>query len=113
AAVELASSATPPAPRASGPAEFRRLAALRYTLEIARADRASAFDALLGAVGDVGGTFYVLALRNPTGTSYSLVWNDFSSIEDARAARARLPADVAITSGWPRRIGPLQAELGP
>lgn len=106
-------AAMPPAQRAGGHAEFRRLAGTRYTLEVARADRAGAFDALLAALADVDGRFYVVALRNPAGLSYSLLWNDYASIEDARAARARLPGDVAITSGWPRRIGPLQAELGP
>ncbi len=110
---EASAPVVQPARRAVGHAEFRRLTGTRYTLELARADRAGAFDALLAALADVGGRFYVVALRSPAGPSYSLLWNDYASIEDARAARARLPADVAITSGWPRRIGPLQAELGP
>lgn len=112
-AAERDTTTTNTVPPAGGALEFRRLAGSRYTLELARAEHAGAFDALRAALAAVDGRFYVVALRHPGGLSYSLLWNDFASIDDARAARARLPADVAITSGWPRRIAPLKAELGP
>ena len=111
---QTAPNATPahaPSMRTADAQAFRQLAGTRYTLEIARARNASDFGALIAALAGIDGTLYVIGLRNPQGTAHSLVWSDFPSIEAAREARNSLPADVAITSGWPRRIGPLQAEL--
>lgn len=96
---------------AAGATEFNRLPSTRYTVELAKSQRPDAFDALLDMLGNVEGTLYVVALRTPEGRSWHLLWSDFASIEAARSARARLPADATITSGWPRRIGPLRAEL--
>ena len=101
---------TAPGPRRDA-AAFRRLDSAHYTLEIARARSASELGALVVALDGVGGALYLISLRTPDGVSHSLVWSDFPSIEAARAARGTLPPDVAVTSGWPRRIGPLQAEL--
>lgn len=90
---------------------FRRLPPNRYTLEIARAPKQFDLAALIVALAGIDGPLYLVALRTPGGVAYSLLWSDFTTIEAAREARATLPADVAITSGWPRRIGPLQTEL--
>ncbi len=105
--------ATPVAVRANAAdaSAFRRLAGNRYTVEIARARTPGELGALVAALSGIDGTLYLIGLRTPEGTSHSLVWSDFPSIEDAREARTTLPTGVAITSGWPRRIGPLQAEL--
>ena len=96
---------------AAGAAEFRRLPSERYTVELAKADQAGAFTALIAALGEVDGTLYVVGLRGPVQRSWHLLWSDFASIDDARDARSGLPTDVAITPAWPRRIGALQAEL--
>lgn len=90
---------------------FRRLDATHYTVEIARARSAGELGALVAALDGITGALYLIGLRTPDGISHSLVWSAFPTIEAAREARHTLPADVAVTSGWPRRIGPLQAEL--
>lgn len=119
----VAAPAHAEAPRAAPPATlpaggavarseaFRRLPASRYTVELAKAPGPDAFSALLAALGDVDGTLYIVALRTSGQRTWHLLWSDFASVEAARDARAQLPSNVALTSGWPRRIGPLQAEL--
>jgi septal ring-binding cell division protein DamX len=47
----------------------------------------------------------------PDGRWYSLCWSDFENLDAARAARASLPADAPVASGWPRRISLLQSEI--
>jgi septal ring-binding cell division protein DamX len=94
-----------------GSAEFRRLPSNHYTLEISKARSAAALEELAATLGDLPDQVYLLKLGSPDGDWFSLVWSDFPSPEAARAARADLPTDAAITSGWPRRIGPLQTEL--
>ena len=111
AAAPPAAPATSARVNADGAAEFRRLSPSRFTVELAKAQQPGAFSALIAALGDVDGTLYVIGLSAPGQRTWHLLWSDFDTIETARAARAGLPANVAITSGWPRRIGPLQAEL--
>ena len=90
---------------------FLLLDATHYTVEIARARSAGELGALVAALDGITGALYLIGLRTPDGISHSLVWSAFPTIEAAREARHTLPADVTVTSGWPRRIGPLQAEL--
>lgn len=90
---------------------FALLPSNRYTIEIARARAANELAALAVALAGVDGRIYLVRLNGADLPSYSMLWSDFATIDAARAARSTLPADVAITSGWPRRIGPLQAEL--
>lgn len=90
---------------------FRQLDARRYTLELARADRREALLTIADGLGQLDGTLHLVALRAPHGTTWRLFWSDFGDIDEARAARTRLPAGFAGDAVWPRRIGPLQAEL--
>ncbi len=90
---------------------FALLPASRYTLEIARARGVGELAALAIAFTRVQGRVYFVRMRGADGPSYSILWSDFATIDAAREARATLPADIAVTSGWPRRIGPMQAEL--
>lgn len=94
-----------------GSAGFRQLNASRYTLELAKGRDISSLQLLASALGDIPGTPYLLEFSLPDGIWYSLVWSDFASPEAARDARDALPAEIAITSGWPRKIGPLQKEI--
>ncbi|MEO8011190.1 MAG: hypothetical protein ABI650_06055 [Dokdonella sp.] len=125
ASMATSATSTPPASRAETPTRmpdsdsqtrddssaFAHLPAGRYSIEIARARAASELAAVTVALDDAEGRVYLIRLRGSNGPTYSVMWSDFATIDAAREARATLPADLAITSGWPRRIGPLQAEL--
>ncbi|MEO8461354.1 MAG: hypothetical protein ABI451_12560 [Dokdonella sp.] len=99
---------TPATPPLSS-AEFRALDPGNYTLEIAHAPSR---DDLLALAADLSleGSVYLLHMRSGA-EPWVLMWSDFSGIASARDARAQLPADARINSGWPRRIGPLQGAL--
>ena len=100
------------APRSLPGAEaFLGLPATDYTLVLASVRNRAALDALIPALDSLPGQLYLLTLDMPDGKWFSLCWADFKDLDSARAARASLPADPAITSGWPRRIGLLQKEL--
>ncbi len=90
---------------------FLDLPASHYTLVLASVRNTAALDALILALDPLPGQLYLLKLRMPDGDWYSLCWSEFDDLDGARAARASLPADAAITSGWPRKIGLLQKEL--
>ena len=62
---------------------------------------------LAGAPTPPRGETYALHLRQNGVDSWLLVWGSFGDVSQARAARAELGG----TPGWPRRIGPLQAEV--
>lgn len=94
-----------------GPGEFRQLDPAHYTLVLASQRDAVALDALAARLGDLSGHLYLIRLDMPDGAWFSLCWSDFADLDAARAARASLPADPDIESGWPRRIGLLQNEL--
>lgn len=95
----------------SSAGEFLQLPGNHYTLVLDSARSRGELDALIAALGDLPGTLYLIALNMPDGRWYSLCWSDFDSLDAARAARARLPADAPIASGWPRRISLLQSEI--
>ncbi|WP_440223705.1 hypothetical protein ACQQ2N_00495 [Dokdonella sp. MW10] len=90
---------------------FRALRGDRYTLELAQAPTRAALAPLVDALAATSGTLHLVVLRGPEGPAVHALWSDFPTPEAARAARDVLPPDAAITSGWPRRIGPLQSEL--
>ncbi len=117
----LMPEAEPPTPSATasraettglpGASAFLALPASHYTLVLASVRDPSALDGLTLALGAQPGQLYLLKLGMPDGDWYSLCWSDFADLDVARAARASLPADAPISSGWPRRIGLLQKEL--
>jgi septal ring-binding cell division protein DamX len=94
-----------------GAAEFIGLSGNHYTLVLDSARSRSELDALIAALHDLPGNLYLLSLNMPDGRWFSLCWSDFDSLDAARAARADLPADAPIASGWPRRISLLQSEI--
>ena len=113
AAPRLASAASAPAANrdVAGASAFRVLLASHYTLVLASERDAHALDELIRSFEAQPGQLYLLKLGMPDGDWYSLCWSDFADLEAARAARATLPADAPIRSGWPRRIDLLQKEL--
>ena len=82
-----------------------------FTLVLDSARSSNELNALLAALEDLPGKLYLVALNMPDGRWYSLCWLEFDSLDAARAARAELPADAPIASGWPRRISLLQSEI--
>lgn len=94
-----------------GASAFLALPASHYTLVLASERNPSAFDDLIRSLGAHTNQLYLLKLGMPDGDWYSLCWSEFTDLEAARAARASLPADAPIRSGWPRRIGLLQKEI--
>lgn len=108
-AADSTSSAIP-AHRLSS-AGFAQLNPARFTLELAKGRDVSALHSLASTLDEISGTLYLLEFSLPDGNWYSLVWSDFATPEAARDARVELPEQFLITSGWPRRIGPLQKEI--
>ena len=94
-----------------GASTFLGLPASHYTLVLASVRDASALDHLIKALEAQADQLYLLKLSMPDGDWYSLCWSNFADLDVARAARASLPADAPISSGWPRRIGLLQKEI--
>jgi septal ring-binding cell division protein DamX len=110
---EQATDSTPAAipVRRLSSAGFAQLNAARFTLELAKGRDIAALHSLANSLNEIAGTLYLLEFSLPDGIWYSLVWSDFATPEAARDARAGLPEQSQITSGWPRRIGPLQKEI--
>jgi hypothetical protein len=116
-----AAAPRPVAPAASQPSpsvdtlqdsrEFAALASGHYTVVLASTRNRAQLDDLIATMQAVPGNLYLLRLDMPDGAWYSLCWSEFDDVDAARAARSRLPDHVALTSGWPRRIGLLQAEI--
>lgn len=108
-------AATAPSPAASrevsGASAFHALPGSHYTLVLASVRDPAALDELIQAFAAQPGQLYLLKLGMPDGDWYSLCWSDFADLDAARAARASLPAEAPIRSGWPRRIDLLQKEL--
>jgi septal ring-binding cell division protein DamX len=98
-------------PSLPGASAFLALPATHYTLVLASVRDPAALDALVGSLDALAGQLFLIKLGMPDGDWYSLCWSEFDDMDAARAARASLPGDAAITSGWPRRIGPLQKEI--
>lgn len=98
-------------PHVSAAAEFLNLPSSHYTIVLASVRTMRELEPVIAALDNLPGQRYLLKLGMPDGDWYSLCWSDFSDIDAARAARATLPDDAAVTSGWPRRIGLLQNEL--
>ena len=88
-----------------GNREFLELPADQYVLELDHADSAVEFAAPALSHGQV----YKLHLRQNGSDRWLLLWGAFDNVESARAARGEASAGGIVT-GWPRRIGPLQAE---
>lgn len=116
--VNSATGTPPPAPAASKPLDgvlgaedFARLPGAHYTLVLASVREPGTLDALIAAMADRPGALYLLKFGMPDGTWYSLCWAEFDDVEAARAARVQLPDESTLSSGWPRRIGLLQAEI--
>lgn len=112
---EARGAATAPSPAESrevpGASAFRALPGSHYTLVLASVRDPAALDELIQAFAAQPGQLYLLKLGMPDGDWYSLCWSDFADLDAARAARASLPAEAPIRSGWPRRIDLLQKEL--
>lgn len=111
AAPQPPSSAAGARRNVSGADAFLALPAGHYTIVLASVRNRAALDGLIAALDALPSQLYLLPLGMPDGEWYSLCWAEFDDLDAARAARASLPADAAITSGWPRRIGLLQKEL--
>lgn len=94
-----------------GAGAFLGLPASHYTLVLASVRDPSALENLVDSLAALSAQLYLLKLGMPDGDWYSLCWSDFADLDAARAARASLPADAPISSGWPRRIGLLQKEI--
>ena len=90
---------------------FAALPGSHYTLVLTSVRHPARLEALIATMQASPGPLYLLKLAMPDGAWYSLCWSEFDNLDAARAARARLPTDAALTSGWPRRIGLLQAEI--
>ena len=90
--------------------DFLALPGDQFVVELARAQSASDIAAQRSALQPPRGKVYELHLRQNGTESWLLVWGAFDSVEAARAARDELAAQGSVTPGWPRRIGPLQAE---
>ncbi|MEZ5461007.1 SPOR domain-containing protein [Dokdonella sp.] len=92
-------------------ADFMKLPGSHYTLVLDSARSPTEFNALVATLEDLPGNLYLVGLNMPDGRWYSLCWSNFDSLDAARGARADLPADAPIASGWPRRISLLQSEI--
>ncbi|MCB1569632.1 MAG: SPOR domain-containing protein, partial [Xanthomonadales bacterium] len=114
-AATTANEPTAPAPMPRGEVlgadEFARLPGSHYTVVLASVRDPATLDALIAAMSDKPGALYLLKLGMPDGDWYSLCWTEFDDVEAARAARVELPDVAGLSSGWPRRIGLLQAEI--
>ncbi|MCB1575571.1 MAG: hypothetical protein KDI80_16485, partial [Xanthomonadales bacterium] len=94
-----------------GADEFARLPGSHYTVVLASVRDPATLGTLIAAMADRPGALYLLKLGMPDGDWYSLCWSEFDDVEAARAARVQLPDEASLSSGWPRRIGLLQAEI--
>lgn len=110
-AIATPTAAPPRTTNIADAGNFLDLPASHYTLVLASVRNARALDALSLALESLPGQLYLLRLDMPDGDWYSLCWSHFEDIDAARGARASLPVDAAITSGWPRKIGLLQKEI--
>jgi len=110
-----AAPAPQPAPAVAAPSaqaghDFLALPATQYVIELAHADSATGLDAARTAAHPAHGEVYELHLSQNGNESWLLLWGPFTDLPAARAARDEFAAQGA-TPGWPRRIGPLQAEV--
>ena len=114
-AATTANEPTAPAPMPRGEVlgadEFARLPGSHYTVVLASVRDPATLGTLIAAMADRPGALYLLKLGMPDGDWYSLCWSEFDDVEAARAARVQLPDEASLSSGWPRRIGLLQAEI--
>jgi hypothetical protein len=88
-----------------GNRDFLALPADQYVLELDHSDHAVEFAAPAVRRGQV----YKLHLRQNGSERWLLLWGAFGDVESARAAQGEVAAQ-GTAPGWPRRIGPLQAE---
>ncbi|HST26840.1 MAG TPA: hypothetical protein VLK26_00560 [Rudaea sp.] len=115
AAAKVVAPIPKPAPAvAASPIEagqdFLALPAAQYVIELAHADSATGLNAARAAAHPAHGEVYELHLSQNGSASWLLLWGPFADLPAARAARDEFAAQGA-TPGWPRRIGPLQAEM--
>lgn len=94
---------------ARGGDEFLALPGDQYVLELAHAS--SEQEVVTSTPTLPRGDVYKLHLRQNGADVWLLVWGSFDDVSAAREARAELAGTASITPGWPRRIGPLQAEV--
>lgn len=111
AAPQAAAPAPMPRGNVLGADDFARLPGTHYTVVLASVRDPATLEALIAAMADRQGALYLLKLGMPDGDWYSLCWAEFDDVEAARAARVELPDVASLSSGWPRRIGLLQAEI--
>ncbi len=90
----------------TSPVDFLALPADSYVIELARA----ATEAELGTPNLISETVYKLHLRQNDAEVWLLVCGPYASLQAARTAREEIAAQGAAP-GWPRRVGPLQAEV--
>jgi len=88
---------------------FLALAADQYVIELAHAGNETEIDA--AGARPTRGDVYKLHLRQNGADVWLLVCGSFDDVSAARSARAEIAAAATVTPGWPRRIGPLQAEV--
>ncbi|HEX6833806.1 MAG TPA: hypothetical protein VF132_09775 [Rudaea sp.] len=95
---------------ARGNRDFLTLPASSYVIELAHGASRSDLAALRESLHVPRGELYELHLARDGGEWWVLVWGSFDSMSAARSARAELPADAAVSVGWPRQVAPLQNE---
>jgi septal ring-binding cell division protein DamX len=108
--VAVAPASTTVSGSARGNREFLSLPASNYVIELARGANRGDLAALRDSLHVPRGELYELHLTRDGGDWWVLVWASFDSLSAARAARSELPAEAAISVGWPRQIAPLQNE---
>ncbi len=94
---------------ALGARAFLGLPADSYVIELAHGDSEADMNAAAAAATVPRGELYALRFRQNGADRWVLAWGSFDNVDAARSARAELPGGA--TPRWPRRVGPLQAEL--
>lgn len=103
---------TAPTPKPASVAaaqDFLALPATSYVIELTHTDSKAGLNAARAAGHPAHGKVYELHLRQNGIDAWLLLWGPFDDLQSARAARDGLVAQGA-TPGWPRQVGPLQAE---
>jgi septal ring-binding cell division protein DamX len=94
-----------------GAGAFLGLDPARYTVQLARAARPDAFEALATELGIARGELYAVPWDQAGQRIWLLFWGEFADESSARAAVARLAGAERLVGAWPRRIRAMQDEL--
>lgn len=92
-------------------ADFARLPATAFTLQLAYAATPADFPRLVAALGLDPATCYALRIRGANGPVWLLAHGAYADAHAAKAAQAQLPKVDGLVAQWPRRIGALQTDI--